>query len=69
MIALTLREREIAGLVAAGVANKNIAFALHLSTGTIKEYMHHIFRKLGMSNRTQLAVWWISGGKDDEPQT
>jgi two-component system nitrate/nitrite response regulator NarP len=36
--------------------NKEIAHELHLTEGTVKEYLHRIFRKLGTKNRTELAV-------------
>jgi two-component system nitrate/nitrite response regulator NarP len=38
-------------------SNKEIASDLHLAEGTIKEYLHTIFRKLGVKNRTELALW------------
>jgi len=37
--------------------NKEIAYELHLSEGTIKEYLNKVYRKLGLKNRTELAVW------------
>ena len=37
--------------------NKEIAYELHLTEGTVKEYLNRIFRKLDVSNRTELAVW------------
>jgi len=40
-----------------GKLNKEIAYELHLSEGTVKEYMNRIFRKLEVKNRTELAVW------------
>ncbi|MGO9262589.1 MAG: response regulator transcription factor [Bryobacteraceae bacterium] len=52
----------MAALVAQGLSNKQIAFALHLSEGTIKVYMCHIFQKAKVTNRTELAVWQIQGG-------
>lgn len=54
---LTLREKQIVDLVSRAMLNKEIAYQLHLSEGTIKEYMNKIFRKLGLKNRTELAVW------------
>jgi DNA-binding NarL/FixJ family response regulator len=54
---LTLREKQIVDLVRQAKLNKEIAFVLHLSEGTIKEYLNKIFRKLGVKNRTDLAVW------------
>lgn len=55
--ALTLREKQIVELIQQAKLNKEIAFELHLSEGTIKEYLNRIFRKIGVSNRTELAVW------------
>jgi DNA-binding CsgD family transcriptional regulator len=54
---LTLREKQIVDLVKQAKLNKEIAFLLHLSEGTIKEYLNKIFRKLEVKNRTELAVW------------
>ena len=54
---LSFRERQVVNLVSQAKLNKEIAFELHLTEGTIKEYLNRIFRKLGMTNRTELAVW------------
>jgi DNA-binding NarL/FixJ family response regulator len=56
---LSFRERQIAQLVCEAKLNKEIAFELRLSEGTIKEYLNRIFRKLDVKNRTQLAIWAI----------
>ncbi len=40
-----------------GKLNKEIAFELGLGVGTIKAYMHRVYRKIGVTNRTQCAVW------------
>lgn len=53
---LSFRERQIVALVRKARANKEIAAELCLTEGTIKEYLHHIFRKLGVRNRTELAM-------------
>jgi DNA-binding NarL/FixJ family response regulator len=47
-------------LVSQAKLNKEIAYELHLTEGTIKEYLNRIFRKLGISNRTELAVWALT---------
>jgi DNA-binding NarL/FixJ family response regulator len=47
-------------LVAEAKLNKEIAYDLHLTEGTIKEYLNRIFRKLGLTNRTELAVWALT---------
>jgi two-component system, NarL family, nitrate/nitrite response regulator NarL len=54
---LTLREAEIAHLVSRGLRNKEIARELHLSEGTVKMHLHHIYEKLHLGGRTQLALW------------
>lgn len=57
---LTFREKQIVDLVAQGKANKEIANHLFLTEGTIKEYLNRIFRKVCVSNRTELAVWSLT---------
>jgi DNA-binding NarL/FixJ family response regulator len=54
---LSFRERQVVQLVEQAKANKEIAFELSLTEGTVKEYLYHIFRKLGVRNRTDLALW------------
>ena len=56
---LSPRERQVAALVAQGLPNKLIASQLHLSEGTIKVYLFHIFQKAKVANRTELAVWQV----------
>jgi DNA-binding NarL/FixJ family response regulator len=57
---LSLREEQIVDLVSQAKLNKEIAYVLHLSEGTVKEYMNRIFRKLGVTNRTELAIWALT---------
>ncbi|GEM_PF-1605494 len=57
-IELTFREKQIVTLVAQAKPNKEIAYELCLVEATVKEYVHHIFRKLGVKNRTELALLW-----------
>jgi non-specific serine/threonine protein kinase len=54
---LTRREKEIAGLVADGLGNRDIAERLYLSKRTVDSHLEHIFTKLGFTSRTQLAAW------------
>src|SRR3954451_22642597 len=54
---LTVRERQVVALIRFGKPNKEIAYELHLTEGTVKEYLNRIFRKLEVNNRTELAVW------------
>ena len=57
---LSFRERQIVDLVRQAKANKEIAYELHLSEGTVKEYLNRIFRKLEVKSRTELAVWALT---------
>jgi two-component system, NarL family, nitrate/nitrite response regulator NarL len=54
--ALTPREREIAGLVAEGYANRRISNRLKMSEKTVKAHLTRMFRKLRTSNRVHLAL-------------
>jgi non-specific serine/threonine protein kinase len=54
---LSVREREVASLVAHGLSNKEIAGRLHLSVRTVESHIRHMLTKLGLVNRTQLANW------------
>lgn len=54
---LNFRERQIVNLVRQAKLNKEIAYELRLAEGTIKEYLNRVFRKLGVKNRTELAIW------------
>jgi PAS domain S-box-containing protein len=51
---LTLREKEIVGLIALGLSNKHISQELSISTNTVKNHLANIFTKLGISKRLQL---------------
>ena len=57
---LSFRERQVVNLVCQAKLNKEIAFELHLAEGTIKEYLNRIFRKVGATNRIELAVWALT---------
>ncbi|TAM61405.1 helix-turn-helix transcriptional regulator [bacterium] len=59
---LTFREQEIAGLVAEGKTNREIAVALFLSERTVEAHLASIFRKLNVTSRVQVARWQISAG-------
>lgn len=54
-ITLTVRERQIAGLVSTGLSNREVGERLRISEGTIKVHLNHIFKKLSIRNRTALA--------------
>ena len=52
---LTPKERNVARHVANGLRNREIATELKTTEGTVKVYLHSIYTKLGLSNRTELA--------------
>ena len=54
---LTRRELDVAGLVAKGLTNREIAEQLYLSERTAQNHVQHILTKLALSNRSQIAVW------------
>jgi two-component system nitrate/nitrite response regulator NarL len=63
---LSQREREIVSLVAQGFKNKEIAEKIFISEQTVKNHLHNIFDKLGVSDRLELALYAIHKGLHTE---
>ena len=61
-VPLTKRESEVLKQLALGLSNKEIAQALTISYETVKEHVQHILRKVGVTDRTQAAVWAVRKG-------
>jgi DNA-binding NarL/FixJ family response regulator len=59
---LSEREREVVRLIAAGLSNAEIASGLHLSEATIKSHITRILARLGLRDRTQIAVYAYEHG-------
>jgi len=59
---LTIREREIAGLVALGMTNRQIADELVISSATVDRHVANILVKLGAHSRAQIGAWAASEG-------
>jgi DNA-binding NarL/FixJ family response regulator len=53
---LTPREREVSALLAQGLSNAQIAEELHIAQSTVKDHVSRLFKKLGVTNRTQAAL-------------
>jgi DNA-binding CsgD family transcriptional regulator/tetratricopeptide (TPR) repeat protein len=58
---LTETERHVATLVAQGQTNREVASAMFVTTNTVQTHVQHIFRKLGVRSRTELAARLLSG--------
>ncbi|WP_406275394.1 AAA family ATPase [Streptomyces sp. NBC_00191] len=66
---LTPRELEVAGLVAAGLSNQDIAARLHLSRRTVETHLSSIYRKASVPSRSALAGLMIRIGLDSKRNT
>jgi two-component system nitrate/nitrite response regulator NarP len=63
-VSLSPRERELVQLVRQGLRNRDIAEQLGITEGTVKVYLHSVFEKTGVANRTELAIRsaeWVRG--------
>lgn len=67
MALLTQREEQVAGLVAEGLTNREISRKLSLSEHTVKNYLFHIFEKLGVSNRVELIFYVLNQREGARP--
>lgn len=61
-VPLTKRESEVLKQLSKGLTNKQIADVLDISYETVKEHVQHILRKIGVTDRTQAAVWSVRKG-------
>jgi DNA-binding NarL/FixJ family response regulator len=61
---LTPAEIRVASLVATGLKNHEVATILHVNLATVKAHLSHIYGKLGLANRVELALQW----KDPPPK-
>ncbi len=62
LASLSERELQVVGLVAEGLSNKEISTRLALSDKTVKNHISHILAKMGLTARTQVAVYAIRAG-------
>ena len=61
-VALSQRELDIIRSLADGHTNKSIAKALSITEATVKVHIKTVLRKLGATNRTQVAIWAVQHG-------
>ena len=64
---LSQREREVLELVTQGLANKQIARRLGISERTVKAHLTNIFQRIGVTDRTQAALWARANLGQDPP--
>jgi DNA-binding NarL/FixJ family response regulator len=64
---LSVRELEVLRLVAKGLANKQIGRSLGITERTVKVHVGHVFRRLGVTDRTSAAIWARANLSDDDP--
>jgi DNA-binding CsgD family transcriptional regulator len=60
--------REVASLVACGLGDRDVAAALTLEWRTVKSYLWHVYSRLGVRTRTQLAIVAIATGEVEVDQ-
>ena len=65
---LTPQERRILDLIAEGATNRQIGNTLHLAEKTVKNYVSNMLTKLGMSRRTEAAVYVVKAGLTHRPE-
>jgi DNA-binding NarL/FixJ family response regulator len=58
-VVLSQREGQVVSLVAQGLKNKEIAFSMGITEGTVKTYLYRLFRKLGVNDRLDLALYGL----------
>jgi DNA-binding NarL/FixJ family response regulator len=59
---LTARQQEVAGLIASGCSNAEIAERLRITPGTAANHVEHILGQLRFKSRSQIAVWAVERG-------
>jgi DNA-binding NarL/FixJ family response regulator len=62
---LTQRQQEIAELAGQGISNKEIAYRLNLTEGSVKQHLHNIYNRLGVRKRTELIGAWLAAAASD----
>ncbi|MGM0421514.1 MAG: LuxR C-terminal-related transcriptional regulator [Pseudomonadota bacterium] len=62
----SMREQEIIKKLVSGASNKMIANDLDIAEATVKVHIKKILKQLGVSNRTQIAIWALNNGYEDE---
>jgi non-specific serine/threonine protein kinase len=64
---LTVRQCEVADLIARGMTNDQIAEALVISPSTARAHIEHILERLDLHSRAQIAAWIAQSGRMAQP--
>ena len=59
---LTDRENQVLKLIANGLTNREISCALLISESTVENHIHHIYEKLGITNRARAVAYVFQSG-------
>ena len=62
--ALSDREKQVLKLVADGLTNKEISSSLSIRESTVENHIHHIYKKLKISNRAKAVAYALQAGMD-----
>ena len=61
---LSNREREVLQKLTEGEDNNAIAASLEIKNNTVEKHLTNVYKKLGVTSRTEAAVWWLEKGGD-----
>jgi len=61
---LSKREREVLQMLTEGAENNAIAASLEITINTVEKHLKNIYRKLGVSSRSEAICWWLEKGTD-----
>jgi DNA-binding NarL/FixJ family response regulator len=61
-VSLTEREADVLKLMTSGISNREIAAALRLGEGTVRNHVSNIFSKLGVNDRTKAVLYALQKG-------
>lgn len=56
---LTQQDERLLQQLASGATSRDIAKRVGLTNGTTRVYLHKVYKKIGVKNKTQAAIWWL----------
>lgn len=61
-VTLSCRECEVLDQLSRGVCNQVLANSLQVTISTVEKHLTNIYKKLGVSSRTEAVLWWVEKG-------